>query len=157
MRCEYFERRRRQFESHYSYYKKIPGAHTPPGFSFDPSSPWDAVFGAAFRDEAFWTSEVKDNCILFLSRLAPAHSLLSAGTTIDPPANLTGFSNKSGPNSQPTQQGRQHKRERRANKGGVRGNAPSTPAHPKGGGKSSAKGSKGKGASSAVRTDNPVC
>ena len=95
--------------------------------------------------------------ILFLSRLAPAHSLLSAGTTIDPPANLTGFSNKSGPNSRPAQQARQHKRDRRANKGGGRGNAPATPAHPKGGGKSSAKGGKGKGASSGGHADNPVC
>ena len=155
MRCEHFERLRRQLESHYSYYKKIPGAHTPPGFSFDPSSPWDAVFGAASRDEAFWTAEVKDKCILFLSRLAPAHSLLSAGTTIDPPANLTGFSTKPGPNSHPAQQSRQQKR--RANKGGGRGNAPIPPAHPKGGGKSSPKGAKGKGASSGGRADNTVC
>ena len=30
MRCEHFERLRRQLESHYSY-KKIPGARVPPG------------------------------------------------------------------------------------------------------------------------------
>jgi hypothetical protein len=95
MRCEHFERLRRQLESQHSHYAKT-GAAAPPGFIFDPAAPWDAVFGAAARDEAFWTSEVKDKCILFLARLAPSHALLSAGTTIDPPASYSGSGSHSG-------------------------------------------------------------
>ena len=104
MRCEHFERIRRQLESHHAYYVKAGTLSAPPGFTFDPAAPWDAVFGAASRDEPFWTAEVKDKCILFLARLAPAGSLLSAGTTLDPPANLSGASGHPGGKQQPQQQ-----------------------------------------------------
>ncbi len=103
MRCEHFEMLRQQLESlHHTHYKKTAGALTPLGFSLDPAAPWDAVFGAASRDEAFWTAEVKDKRILFLSRLAPAHSLLFAGATIDPPANLRGSGGPRWQTSPPT-------------------------------------------------------
>ena len=81
MRCEHFKRLRRQLESHHAYYTRTTAAAVPPGFTFDPAAPWDAVFGAASRDEAFWTAEVKDKCILSFSPLAPGCSLLAAGTT----------------------------------------------------------------------------
>ncbi len=47
MRGEHCKRVRWQLESHHAYYKKEAGALTPPGFTFDPASPWDAMFGAA--------------------------------------------------------------------------------------------------------------
>ena len=142
MRCEHFERLRRQLESHHAYYVKTVSAAVPPGFTFDPAAPWDAVFGAASRDEAFWTAEVKDKCILFLARLAPAYSLLSAGTTVDPPANLSGGSGHPGGKQQPQQhQPGRHARKRQAQnkaKGFAKG-AASYSSQPKGGNKGAGK------------------
>ncbi len=60
MRCEHFERLRRQLESHHAYYVRSAASAVPPGYTIDPAVPWDAVFGAVSRVEAFWTAVVKD-------------------------------------------------------------------------------------------------
>jgi hypothetical protein len=80
MRSEAMERIRRDLES--AAYNNAPSVHV--GFRLDPSQPWDAVFGAAARDDRFWAAEVREKCILQLARVGNAPAALSDGTVGTP-------------------------------------------------------------------------
>jgi hypothetical protein len=79
MRLEQFERLRRGAE--------IELARLPAGVTqtptYDPALPWDGVFGLAIRDKAFWDKEVREKCLLFLTRVQGFPQLLSQGTVLD--------------------------------------------------------------------------
>jgi hypothetical protein len=77
----HFERICRLLESHTSHYLTM-GVPLLFGFNFYPLDPWDGVFFTALRDEAFFTTEAKTNCVLFLARLSP--------TPFGPPLDLKG-------------------------------------------------------------------
>jgi hypothetical protein len=79
MRLEHFEKLRRGAEIELS---RLPAGvtRTP---TYDPALPWDGVFGMAIRDKAFWDREVREKCLLFLTRVQGFPQLLSQGTVLD--------------------------------------------------------------------------
>ena len=48
--------------------------------SFNPDQPWDSVFAAAVSDNDWWTTNVRNKAVLYLTRLRTANQLLADGT-----------------------------------------------------------------------------
>ena len=78
-RSEHFDRMWRQAES--LYYSLSPEAQRSAAFS--PALPWDSIFGQALAERDFWDREVREKCLLFLTRVKSQAALLSDNTVAD--------------------------------------------------------------------------
>ena len=77
LRSEHLERTRRQVEI-----ASGDGGAQGPG-QYDPALPWDFIFAAILRDKEFWDREVREKCLLFLTRVQTQAAVLSDGTALD--------------------------------------------------------------------------
>ena len=78
MRSEQMERIRRQLEIEKASMTPAEQAR----LGYDPNKPWDGVFArATTRSKDFWDSELKDKCLLYITKVMTKPDTLDDGTT----------------------------------------------------------------------------
>ena len=75
MRSEEFPRIRRECQL---LHEERTAAGLPS--TYDPQRPWDAVFTAAAGERDWWSDNVRNKAVLYLTRLRSAQQLLADGT-----------------------------------------------------------------------------
>ena len=75
MRSEHFEHLRRNAEAEHA--ELLSQGRASP---HDPARPWNYVFKLAVTDKIWWDENCRDPAVLFLSRAAPASSVIQDGT-----------------------------------------------------------------------------